>query len=1805
MTLHKKLLVIGLSLSVTIGGVPAAWSQTNKVPSATAPDTSPSMPMPWWKTSATTPATNSTGAYQCSNTGAGPTDTCPSPGAGNPINIMSGNKYQREEDMPALPGVLGLEIVRHYNSFFSTPGSPNGIMGRGWKLSYETELHVTGRVLQLTQADGTRVIFNRDPLDQSLCASANPADGRIVIRKTARGDEYTLVSPNGRKLDFNSQGKLTQILAPTGEFVTLQYDVRGMLQKVIDPQGRTLQLRYLDKAYAARGDHFTGVVAIHSPVGRFTYEYGSELPKGATLDKIHVVANLVKVGFPTHYDSKQKLHAYTDRGVTSSSISRIYHYEDPRHPTLLTGITASGTGSDGQLINQRIGTYGYNANGLGILTVKGEPARFVTDKDGKPVQPPKAVEGTGMEQVTIDYRQPGQTVIKNSLGQETVYNYANTAFGLRLLEVRGAGCATCGEANMRYRYDRMGRLVEITRLTPAGQPIQTTKRELDYYGRVLKVSNINYRGGKPGKEQWLLRYEYQIGNPHPKLIARPSVVPGLEVQTRIAYGNTDETQLLPLQITESGYSPTMDGKSAAGALVRTMSYRYNSEGQRIETDGPLANAKDNAGPDNSDITRSEYDPRTKLVTRRIAPGNIVTEVIERDEALRPVKVRTSDGYSVQTATIRNNWRGQPEEISIEAERLSQGQSASERSTAADNKLIRTLRYRYDANGRLTSVTLPGNLTTRFKYDAAGHLMHRLLPDGSLVAMERDTEGRTQAINGYADSSATTGNALTTVRYQYDDWNRVARIDDAQGMRGGYQYTESGQIAAITNTLGIAMRFEYDADGLLIARVAAANSPDAAITKLSYDSHGQPIVVTDPNGVTTQQRYDDFGRKIAEVSPDRGITLYRYDVAGRLIAKIDETQTTTRYSYDHVNRLVTLGADKELNLVQYRYQGKHLIEVVGTIDGNVEHATERTNYQYNALGALIQETRWISRVDALQKWADAEQKNASAKADKTGKTPWSLPGLTFITRNEYDDAGRMIKQILPDGHRLTYRYNPVGDKSGNYVRKTASRPSLLSAILFDDKPIVTDIDQAQAGGLVGYRMGNGIQQGIKLDGSGRIEKLQSIAQLANEDGSVRKWLKDLFGDAKGLHEKIVYSQSNRYDVESRVIEISRTYANPSPEQPPRSVTEHYDYDAQNRLVKIQDATGTSRIRYDRGGNRIAELVTPFESSAVRPSGTTDSGTASEQTYHYMPGTNRLVAIIEGAQSRKVAQVQRLAAPRNAEEASRLVRSVWFYHETGVPLARLSADDTTTETKSNRIVYNTDKRPISIYDAHDRLIARYYYNGRGERIAKTTFPRGQSTQRSAIAPTASVNGDTSYYLYSDRRLAAETDSDGRIKGHYVYLYGKPVAKIEVAVNTDVIHTIWRTFKSLGGMIKSNEGNHSHSRTAIYAIHTDHLGMPQVVTDAQQQVVWQVSPTAFGQAHVVYAKGGLLKKGERFEMRLRLPGQVYDKETNLHYNYYRDYDPVLGRYVTSDPIGLSGGDNPYTYVGSDPLNNIDPLGLYSTEVHYYMTYFLARLAGIETQEATTIALAAQYIDDNPNTEPINLSSPFSQAERLRTYHFTQAGYDPKRMQGESEEAYAWRRVENPWNPQLQKLYNPVNRAPNQCAKAQFFGEFLHAFEDTFAHRDRLNDAINVNNGLGHAGYGENPDYTYNHGSLSGWWGNNEQRTYRMEQEVFARMIGYSSRIFINSETGKPIVDSSSGKQLTYQDVFGDGYWGSGGWMSEFNAMSDRAKKLLFLEQKLDQLGLGPLPLYNKAEAQQRRRNNFQGLDETDYPGTIMATP
>jgi RHS repeat-associated protein len=112
-------------------------------------------------------------------------------------------------------------------------------------------------------------------------------------------------------------------------------------------------------------------------------------------------------------------------------------------------------------------------------------------------------------------------------------------------------------------------------------------------------------------------------------------------------------------------------------------------------------------------------------------------------------------------------------------------------------------------------------------------------------------------------------------------------------------------------------------------------------------------------------------------------------------------------------------------------------------------------------------------------------------------------------------------------------------------------------------------------------------------------------------------------------------------------------------------------------------------------------------------------------------------------------------------------------------------------------------------------------------------------------------------------------------------------------------------------------------LFYVHTDHPNTPRLVTDTPNNIRWRWDSDPFGSTAPNENPSSL----GTFEYNLRFPGQQYDQIVGLHYNYSRDLDPAVGRYIESDPIGLKGGINTYSYVLGNPVTLSDPLGLATT--------------------------------------------------------------------------------------------------------------------------------------------------------------------------------------------------------------------------------------------------------------------------------------
>ena len=178
--------------------------------------------------------------------------------------------------------------------------------------------------------------------------------------------------------------------------------------------------------------------------------------------------------------------------------------------------------------------------------------------------------------------------------------------------------------------------------------------------------------------------------------------------------------------------------------------------------------------------------------------------------------------------------------------------------------------------------------------------------------------------------------------------------------------------------------------------------------------------------------------------------------------------------------------------------------------------------------------------------------------------------------------------------------------------------------------------------------------------------------------------------------------------------------------------------------------------------------------------------------------------------------------------------------------------------------------------DGRTATYTYDPFGRRIKKQ------------------VGGETTIFIYADEGLIGEFAADGTNRKAYGW---RP-------------NGIWGT----NPVFQQENGQY-------YFYHNDHLGTPQSMTDAAGDIVWEATYEAFGKAAV--------DPDSTIINNLRFPGQYWDEETNLHYNWNRYYDPNSGRYVSKDPLGiLKGRNHLFAYSQNNSINWIDPYGLLCTK-------------------------------------------------------------------------------------------------------------------------------------------------------------------------------------------------------------------------------------------------------------------------------------
>ena len=820
-------------------------------------------------------------------------------------------------------------------------------------------------------------------------------------------------------------------------------------------------------------------------------------------------------------------------------------------------------------------------------------------------------------------------------------------------------------------------------------------------------------------------------------------------------------------------------------------------------------------------------------------------------------------------------------------------------------------YTYDDDLNITSKTDANGDVTTMTYDADGNMLTRTEAYGT--AVQRTT---TYTYNSLGQVLTETNNDGIITSYTYDNNGNILSKTEAYGTADErtttYTYNAYGQMLTVTDPNGNITTNAYDQYGNL----ASVTNALSQIISYTYDIMGNPLSMTDVNGNITSYEYDLRYRLKKETRPDGAVINYEFDLAGNRTASVDANGNRTTYTYDTINRLIkTTDASGSTTNYTYDTEGKMTLKTIKDSAGNIKtsetstyddhnrltrttHADGTyTEQSYDAVGNVLTRrdensnvtTNAYNALNRLQSVTDQNGGITSYTYDSRNNLTSITDANGNITTYTYDSLNRLIATLSPDTGTTTYTYDANGNvltkTDANGVTVTFSYDALnrRTAIQFPDSSqnITYSYDNTQYQNNIG-------RLSTLTDPSGTVsydyDTMGRIRQEDNQTGSVQyitEYTYDLYGNLLtatypgGRVITYTYNQMNK------VASVTDTYLGV-----PRTLVSNITYQPFGDVASMTYGNGvvttkTYNNRYQLNALNIGNLkqLAYTRDNAGNITAITDTLNLSTNKSYTYDNLYRLT--LATGQWGLLTYAYNPVGNRTNETTS-TGSTVYTYTTntnklslaSGEKMFNFSYDNNgnTTAENNKQYIYNQNQRLTQVTDS-STVLGEYVYNAKGQRSVKT------------------VNGQTTVFHYAQKGLLiAESTLSGTITAEYVYLNGQPLTKVE--------------------------------NNNIYYYHNDHLGTPITITNSSGQAVWNGEYLPFGEP---------LSVSGSITNNLRFPRQYYDSETGLHQNWHRDFKPEVGRYVEADPIGINKGYNHlYVYVGNNPVNWFDPLGLSSCE--YY---------------------------------------------------------------------------------------------------------------------------------------------------------------------------------------------------------------------------------------------------------------------------------
>ncbi|EOT6076369.1 RHS repeat-associated core domain-containing protein [Escherichia coli] len=814
----------------------------------------------------------------------------------------------------------------------------------------------------------------------------------------------------------------------------------------------------------------------------------------------------------------------------------------------------------------------------------------------------------------------------------------------------------------------------------------------------------------------------------------------------------------------------------------------------------------------------------------------------------------------------------------------------------------------------------------------------------------DGFGRTLAFHRAAEgdvAGAVTGPDGRTVRYGYNSQRQVTSVTYPDGLRSSREYDEKGRLTAETSRSGETTRYSYDDPASELP--TGIQDATGSTKQMAWSRYGQLLAFTDCSGYTTRYEYDRYGQQIA-VHREEGISTYSsYNPRGQMVSQKDAQGRETRYEYSAAGDLTaTVSPDGKRSTIEYDKRGRPVSVTEGGLTRSMGYdAAGRITVLTNENGS--QSTFRYDPVDRLTEQRGFDGRTQRYQYDLTGKltqsedegliTLWHYDASDRITRRtvngdpaeqwQYDEHGWLTTiSHTSDGHRVSvhYGYDDKGRLTGE--RQTVENPETGEMLwehetghAYSEQGLATRQEPDGLPPVEWLTYGSGYLAGMKLGGTPLVEYTRD--RLHRE--TVRS-----FGSMAGSNA--AYELTSTYTLTGQL--QSRHLNLPQ-------LDRDYDWNDNGQLIRISGPQESREYRYSDTGRLTGVHTTAANLDIDIPYATDPAGNRLPDPELHPDST--LTAWPDNRIAEDAHYVYRYDEyGRLAEKTDRIPEGVIRMHDERTHHYHYDSQ--------HRLVFYT-----RIQHGEPQVESRYLYDPLGRRTGKRVWRRERDLTGWM---SLSRKPEETWYGWDGDRLTTVQTQQTRIQTVYQPGSFTPLLRIEtengeqakarhrslaevlqedtgVTLPAELAVMLGRLERELRQGSVSEESQQWLAQCGLTAeqmaaqleaeyiperklhlYHCDHRGLPLALISPEGETAWQGEYDEWG---------NLLgeESAQHLQQSLRLPGQQYDEESGLYYNRNRYYDPLQGRYITQDPIGLRGEWNLYKYP-LNPVRFIDSLGL-----------------------------------------------------------------------------------------------------------------------------------------------------------------------------------------------------------------------------------------------------------------------------------------